>query len=128
ERLSVAEAAAEPGAGCRFVAIGRLVAQKNYPLLIEAFALHAWPEDRLTIAGEGPERSSIQSLIDQHELGDRVALAGHSDDVPELLDRSDVLVLSSDYEGLPAVIIEALAAGLPVATTDCCASMGWLVQ
>lgn len=113
---------------CRFLCVGRLVRQKNHALLIEAFALHAWPGDTLVIAGEGPERGALEYMIQRRGLRDRVILAGHCENVAGLLRRANVFVLSSEYEGVPAVIIEALAAGLPIATTDCCASMNWLVQ
>ena len=113
---------------CRFLSVGRLVAQKNHALLIEAFALHAWPEDRLVIAGEGPERRALEYVIHRRGLEGRVRLAGHCNDVASLYGQADVFVLSSAYEGVPAVIVEALAAGLPVAATDCCASMNWLLH
>lgn len=116
------------GTACNFLSVGRLVPQKNYALLIEAFAIHSWPGDTLVIAGEGPDRKDLEGRIARHGLGDRIELPGHVADVPELLDRADVFVLSSDYEGVPAVIVEALAAGLPIAATRCCASMEWLLR
>ncbi|MBI1403878.1 MAG: glycosyltransferase [Porphyrobacter sp.] len=112
--------------GCRFLTIGRLVDQKNQLLLIEAFARHAWPEDSLVIAGDGPLRDRLAARIAALGLGNRVSLAGHVADPRPLYGEADVFVLSSDYEGVPAVILEALAAGLPIAATDCCASMAWL--
>ena len=116
------------GPDCKFLSVGRLVPQKNYALLIEAFALHAWPGDTLVIAGEGPNRKELEDRIARHGLGDRITLPGHVADIAQMLEHADVLVLSSDYEGVPAVIIEALAAGLPIAATRCCASMEWLLQ
>lgn len=113
---------------CRFVTVGRLVKQKNFELLLKAFAAHAWPQDSLTIAGDGPERKRLESLAGKLRISERVRFVGHTGAVFDLLERSDVFVLSSDYEGLPAVILEALAAGLPIAATDCCASMRWLLQ
>lgn len=118
-----------PSAASRhFVSVGRLVPQKNYALLLDAFAHCSLPGDRLTIAGDGPERARLEARIQRLGLADRVALPGHVDQVAQLLAQADVFVLSSDYEGVPAVILEALAAGLPIAATDCCASMGWLLQ
>lgn len=114
--------------GRRFLAVARLNRQKNLPLLLEAFGLIARDGDRLLIAGEGPERAHIEQRIAALGLGERVTLAGHVADVRPLLDESHALVLSSDYEGVPAAVIEALAAGRPIATTECCASMRWLVQ
>lgn len=115
------------GAGRRFLAIARLNRQKNLPLMIDAFARIAAPGDRLTIAGEGPQRARIARRIAERGLDAQVTLAGHVADVRPLLDDAHALVLSSDYEGVPAVVAEALAAGRPIAATDCCASMGWLL-
>lgn len=113
--------------GRRFLAVARLNRQKNLPLLLEAFARIARPGDRLTIAGEGPERGAIERRVAELGLSESVALPGHVADVRPLLDAADALALSSDYEGVPAAIVEALAAGRPVAATDCCASMPWLL-
>ena len=117
----------DSAAGRRFLAVARLNRQKNLPILLEAFAEIARPGDRLTIAGEGPERTRISRRIGELGLTESVTLLGHVDDVRPLLDVSHALVLSSDYEGVPAVVIEALAAGRPIAATDCCASMRWLL-
>lgn len=116
------------GTACKFLAVGRLVPQKNYALLVDAFALHAWPGDTLVIAGEGPERKNLGGRIARLGLGGRISLQGHVANTARLLDQADVFVVSSDYEGVPAVIIEALAAGLPIAATSCCASMEWLLR
>ena len=105
------------------LAIGRLVPQKNFTLLIGSFAAHSWPDDRLTIAGEGPERRRLEQLAQKLGVANRVSFAGHCNDIKPLLADADIFALSSDYEGVPAVIIEALAAGLPIVATDCCVSM-----
>lgn len=116
----------KPRAGCRFLNMGRLVAQKNQALLLRSFAAGGQPEDSLVIAGEGPERTRLARLIGELGLAARVQLAGHVDDPGAALKQADVLVVSSDYEGVPAVVIEAIAGGLPIVSTDCCTSMGWL--
>lgn len=129
ERLALAARRTPRSDGpCCFLTVGRLVAQKNQTLMIEAFALHARPGDTLVIAGDGPARGALDQTIRSRGLQGRVILAGHCQDIPALLTGADVFVLSSDYEGVPAALIEALAAGLPIATTDCCASMAWLLQ
>ncbi len=115
-----------PASGRRFVAVGRLERQKNLPLLLEAFALAAGPDDRLTILGEGSERARLERAIAAAGLADRVSMPGHGP-VQAALAAADVFVLSSAYEGVPAVVIEALAAGLPVVATDCSVSMRALV-
>lgn len=114
--------------GTRYVAVGRLVAQKNFALLVRAFASIARPQDRLTILGEGPERKSLTRLIAQEGMSGQVHMPGHISPVMDHLRASDVFVLSSDYEGVPAAIIEALAAGLIIVATDCSSSMISLLE
>ncbi|MGI4880445.1 MAG: glycosyltransferase [Janthinobacterium lividum] len=111
------------GPGRRFVGVGRLVRQKNFALLIKAFARIAGPDDRLLIAGEGPLRADLEQLAADCGVADRVELPGHIDVLEPWLAASDVFVLSSIFEGVPAVIVEALVAGLPIVATDCSVSM-----
>jgi glycosyltransferase involved in cell wall biosynthesis len=115
------------GRGRRFLAVGRLAPQKNFTLLLDAFARLAIPEDQLLIAGEGPCRAALERRASRLGLAARVLMPGHVSDVAQLYRSSDALVLSSDYEGVPGVVIEALAAGLPIAATSCCDSMTWLL-
>lgn len=100
--------------------VGRLTRQKNFPALVDAFALvrreHA---GRLVILGEGPERAAIQEHVRRHRLEDSVALPGFVDNPYACMARAAVLALSSDWEGLPTVLIESLAVGTPVVSTDC---------
>ncbi len=114
--------------GTRYIAVGRLVAQKNFTLLIRAFAAMASPQDGLTILGDGPERMSLTRLIAQVGMIGQVRMPGHIGPVMDQLRASDVFVLSSDYEGVPAVIIEALAVGLVIVATDCSVSMASLLE
>ncbi len=107
----------------RFVAAGRLAPQKNFPLLVRAFAKIAQNEDTLTILGEGAERGRIEREAATLGITPRVSLPGHVPDLAPWFAQSDVFALSSDYEGVPAVIAEALAAGLAIAATDCSVSM-----
>jgi glycosyltransferase involved in cell wall biosynthesis len=112
--------------GRHYVGVGRLARQKNWPLLLEAFAKIAGPDDRLTILGEGAERPRLEALATSLGIADRLSLPGHGAAAP-VLSAGDVYVMSSDFEGVPAVVIEALAAGLPVVATDCSVSMASLV-
>ena len=114
------------GRGRHYIGVGRLARQKNWPLLLDAFANMAGPDDRLTILGEGDERPRLERHAARLGIADRLALPGHGA-APPLLAAGDVFVLSSDFEGVPAVVIEALAAGLPVVATDCSVSMASLV-
>lgn len=107
----------------RFLAIGRLKPQKNFALLIRAFARIATPADRLTILGEGPARDELCALAVQLGVGDRLVMPGHIADLVPWLADADVFVMSSDYEGVPAVLIEAIAARLSIVATDCSVSM-----
>jgi len=125
--LAAIGAARTPNAGFRhYVGIGRLAPQKNWPLLLEAFARLDQPDARLTILGEGAERPRLERLAARLGITDRLALPGHGAAAP-VLAAADVFVLPSDFEGVPAVVIEALAAGLPVVATDCSISMTSLV-
>ncbi|MDK2759554.1 MAG: glycosyltransferase [Blastomonas fulva] len=114
--------------GTRFVAIGRLVAQKNFGLMIRAFAAVAQAQDRLTIYGEGPERGALSRLVNALGMDTHIALPGHINPVDGALRVNDAFLLSSDYEGVPAVVVEALAHGLPVVATDCSISMASLLD
>ncbi len=113
--------------GRHYLAIGRLAPQKNFALLLEAFARIAEPNDRLRILGEGPERAALEAQAARLGIADKLALPGHTDPLDIWLAQADAFVLSSDFEGVPAVIIEALAAGLPIIATDCCVSMADLL-
>jgi glycosyltransferase involved in cell wall biosynthesis len=100
--------------------VGRLEKRKDFPNLIRAFALlrHQRPA-RLMILGEGEDRGLIESLIQELALGDDVCLPGFVDNPYAYMKRADVFVLSSIFEGLPTVLIEAMALGTPVVATDC---------
>ncbi|WP_348523051.1 glycosyltransferase [Endozoicomonas sp. G2_2] len=103
------------------VAVGRLSPEKNYRLLIEAFAhLRAARADvRLAILGEGQERVALEALRDELGLSECVTLPGWVDNPHAWMARASLLTLSSDWEGLPTVLIEAMACGCPVVATDC---------
>ncbi len=102
------------------VAVGRLAGQKDYGTLLDAFALlrrerHA----RLVILGEGNERPKLEAKLARLGLGDDVSLPGFADNPYAFMSRAAVLAQSSRFEGLPNVLIEALACGCPVVATDC---------
>ena len=118
---AIARAGAVPRAPL-YVAIGRLSGQKNFALMLRAFARLRDPAARLVIVGEGADRARLKRLAAELGIADRISLPGHCDPMPHLAAAS-AFVLSSDYEGVPAVVIEALAAGLPIAGTDCSVSM-----
>lgn len=113
--------------GRRFLAIGRLMPQKNFALLINAFSRIARPDDQLTILGDGPERAALTEQIVALGLERQISMPGHVSDVRGWLSQSDVFVMSSDYEGVPAVVIEAIAARLSIVTTCATESMADLI-
>jgi glycosyltransferase involved in cell wall biosynthesis len=116
-RQSSAHAPAHSGV---IVAAGRLVAQKNFPLLLDAFArLRAQRPARLLILGEGRERPRLEALVHTLGIGADVALPGYVANPYAAYAHAALFVLSSDWEGLPTVLIEALACGCPVVSTDC---------
>lgn len=81
----------------------------------------------MVVAGGGPERERLACRASALGLEERVRFLGHVENVRALYAAADVFVLSSRYEGVPAVVLEALAAGLPIAATNCCVSMEWLL-
>jgi N-acetylgalactosamine-N,N'-diacetylbacillosaminyl-diphospho-undecaprenol 4-alpha-N-acetylgalactosaminyltransferase len=113
-----ASAYASPFARAYVAAMGRLAPSKNFALLIEAFARAGLDED-LVILGEGPERGALQSQIDARGLNGRVRLVGRLDNPFPILAGAQCLVVSSNVEGFPNVIVEALTLGVPVVSTDC---------
>lgn len=106
----------------RFVwlAVGRLETPKDYPNMLRAFAnvRKTRPDALLLIAGEGPLRTEMESLIHTLGIGSAVRLLGLRRDVPDLMSAADAFVLSSSREGLPNVLLEAHATGLPAVATD----------
>ena len=102
-----------------FVAVGRLSSAKNFERLIRAYSMvHAeQPNTRLLILGEGPERGPLEALVAELGLGEHALLPGHQPNPHQLMSRCDCFVMSSDHEGQPMVILEALVLGLPVITT-----------
>jgi glycosyltransferase involved in cell wall biosynthesis len=102
------------------VAIGRMVAVKNFQLAIRAIhGLHdTLPAARLLLVGDGPERPRLEQLTrDLSGPSDLVRFAGHRNDVPDLLAAADAMVITSTTEGLPYVLLEAAAARIPVVST-----------
>lgn len=101
--------------------VGRLVEQKDFATLIEAFArlrVQA-PRARLILLGEGAERARLTARVEAHGLRGVVAMPGHVPDPLGYMARADLFVLSSRWEGHPLSLIEALGCGCPVVATDC---------
>jgi glycosyltransferase involved in cell wall biosynthesis len=100
--------------------VGRLTEQKNYAALIEAFAqVRQLRPARLMILGEGQERGMLEALARQLRLEQNVKLPGIVENPYPYMSQASVFVLSSRWEGLPTVLIEALYCGVPIVATDC---------
>lgn len=110
-----------PEKSCRTIlAAGRLTKQKGFPALIRAFALVRKTLDvSLVIIGEGELRSELECVISEHNLQEHVLLPGFVENPFFLMKKADVFVLSSAWEGLPNVLIQAMACGTPVVSTNC---------
>ena len=115
ERSMLEAEFALPPDGPLLVAAGRLVSQKNHALAIRA--LRSVPGATLVILGEGPLRAELEDEARAQDVGDRVRFAGSRDDARAIIGAADALVVSSIWEGLPLVVLEALAAGTPIAAT-----------
>jgi glycosyltransferase involved in cell wall biosynthesis len=113
--IAAPEARREPGL---IVSVGRLSREKDHATLIRAFA-KLDRKMRLEIAGDGPMRGALQSLIRELGLTGRVRLSGFATDPFSVFRRAQLAVTSSRYEGFGNAIVEALACGTPVVATDC---------
>ena len=100
--------------------VGRLAPQKDFPTLIRAFAavLQQRPA-RLLILGEGAQRSELETLAHALGVAENVLLPGFADNPFSYMARADTFVLSSKFEGLPGALIQAMACGCKVVSTDC---------
>lgn len=104
------------GATLRMMTVGRLRAPKDFVTLVRALALLPPGSFEAVIVGDGPDREKVEAELRRLALGRSVELAGELWDVTQLLATADVFMLSTASEGLPVSILEAMAAGLPVAT------------
>jgi glycosyltransferase involved in cell wall biosynthesis len=113
----------QPAATGRFKAIhaARLdYSTKDQRTLLRAVRLvvDRQPEFRLDIVGDGPDRTVLEDLCDELQLRSHINFLGFRNDVHELLPQADLFVLSSVTEGLPMTLLEAMAAGLPIVSTN----------
>lgn len=103
-----------------FINIGRLTKPKNQKLLLKSFALvlKQMPNARLKIAGDGELKNELIDLSKELGIQDSVEFLGNIKEIEIELAKSDIFVLSSDYEGLPLAVLEAMASGLPIISTN----------
>lgn len=125
---SLTDAAAQPVAHPWFtdrqapvlIAAGRLHPQKGFDVLLKAFQkVVAKTPCRLIIMGEGDERGALEALAKTLGVADQVSLIGFVENPYAMMAHADAFVLSSRWEGLPTVLVEAMATGVPVVSTDC---------
>jgi glycosyltransferase involved in cell wall biosynthesis len=110
----------EPGWPPVVLGVGKLKPQKDFPTLLRAFArLRSTRPARLVILGEGPERRRLETLVRELGIGAHVALPGFVDNPFRYMGRAAVFALASAWEGLPGVLIQAMACGCAVVSTDC---------
>ena len=102
------------------LSVGRLNVQKDYGTLLKAFKMVRERTDaRLLILGDGPERHALEAMINDLELAEHVSLPGFVNNPHAYMSHAAVYALSSRWEGLPTVLVEALYCGAPLVATDC---------
>lgn len=115
----------------KIVAVGRLDENKNQAMLIHAFSkiTSEFPNMKLVIYGEGSSREQLEQLVAEKGLEDKVSLPGNITDVAAHIANARIFALTSNTEGMPNSIMEAMALGLPVVSTDCpCGGPATLIQ
>lgn len=114
----------------KVVAMGRLVRQKGFDLLINAWKeiAHIHQDWKLEIWGEGPERLALEQLRDRYGLCQQVEFPGITAYPLKVFSESSIFVLSSRFEGFPNVLCEAMACGLPAISFDCSSGPGYIVR
>ncbi len=111
------------------LAIGRLTTQKDFGTLLKAFAeIRKHQEAKLLILGEGEDRAMLETLAKTLNITHDLSMPGFVDNPYPYIQKADVLVSSSAWEGLPTVLIEALALGTPVVATDCPGGSGEILE
>ena len=124
----------EEGAGSKkkvLLAAGRLNEQKNYKLLIDAFDIvsRRYPEYILKIFGKGPLENELKQYAESKKCSQHIRFCGYVDNMPEQLKQAQIYILSSNYEGMPNALMEAMAMGLPCISTNCpCGGPGFLIK
>ena len=124
----------DPYTGVRekeIVTVGRLYKAKNQAMMIRAFARfhEKCPEYHLTIYGEGSLREKLQQLIEQCHMTEHITLYGQTTKIYDRIHKASLFVISSNYEGMPNALLEAMAIGVPVVATDCpCGGPGSLIE
>lgn len=104
------------------VSVGRIeMIQKRYDLMIKGFAefVKVYPKYRLVIYGKGPDEDKLRKLIDKCKIKEKVILKGLTTDSLEVMSKCGIFIITSDFEGIPNALLEAMSIGMPVISTDC---------
>lgn len=104
------------------VSVGRIeIIQKRYDLMIKGFAefIKIYPKYRLIIYGKGPDEDKLRKLIDKYKIEENVMLKGLTTDSLETMSKCGIFIITSDFEGIPNALLEAMSIGMPVISTDC---------
>ncbi len=115
----------------QIVNVGRLVTQKNQKLLIDAYlkVLTKYPHLKLIIYGSGPLERELKNYVKHLNLENKVFFRGEVDDIKTAILKAKMFVLSSDYEGMPNALMEAMALGIPCVSTNCpCGGPKYLIK
>lgn len=106
---------------CNMVAVGRLEEQKNYLMMIKAIQIivDKYPSVKLKIWGEGKEKESLIQKVNELNLQNNIFFEGQTDSVDVELEKASIFLMTSNYEGLPNSLMEAMAVGLACVSTDC---------
>lgn len=103
------------------ITAGRLTDQKNHQLLIQAFTRISphFPDYKLVILGDGPLKEQLNSVAEELDVNEKVLLPGYTTNIGDKIKDASLFVLSSDFEGMPNALMEAMALGIPCVSTDC---------
>lgn len=110
------------------IAAGKLLPQKGFDLLLEAFSLINVKDCHLTILGKGAGEGRLKRLAEQMGIDQDVTFAGYCENPYKLMAQADLFVLSSRYEGFPNVVLEANACGIPVVAFECLGGVNEIIQ
>lgn len=102
-----------------FISVGRIVTGKNYKLLIESFRKTLLKDAQLIIIGEGELKGELEDIVQRYDLQEQIFFIGFDSNPYKYMIKSDCFVFSSNYEGFPNVLVEALACELPIISTNC---------
>ena len=113
------------------VAVGRLTTQKNFSLLIDSFSeiSKEFPDYKLLIYGTGPKENELKAMVKELSLENKVEFCGFVENIGSKIDKASLFVLSSNFEGMPNSLMEALALGIPCVATNCpCGGPEYLID